>query len=127
MVLVAATSLHAFDIDTGTNQLKVKFPQRSIHSLTLASNRVVMILGPDFRNPDSQWIHELVIVEVSKIIARRPLKYGAQLRTCGESGLVYATDPAYSFPCHLFPLHLPRTGSMPNELCLGGCRRLRAG
>lgn len=91
-VIVPATFLYALDVRTGGLRLKLSFPQKSISSLTSAGRRIVAVLGPDFRNKESPWTSELVIVERGRALFRRNLTGSTALRTCAETGFVYAVS-----------------------------------
>ena len=97
-VIVAGASLIAIDCRTGDIRKKLKFPGKSVASVTLAGSRIATILGTDFHSQPSAWqdpsaFHgELVIQEGSREITRRRVSGTPYLRTCDETGLVYAAN-----------------------------------
>jgi hypothetical protein len=92
-VIIGAGSLYALDLHTGAVRFQVGFPGKAFHAVTIARQRIVAVLGPDFRvTPHaSAWKYELILIDGRREIARRPLKGLGAVRTCTETGLVYVT------------------------------------
>ena len=92
-VVVGAQSLYALDSRSGAVRFRLSYPERTVHSVTVADRRVVAILGPNAlasaRYPECLSMYELVTVERGKQMVRRPVDGISSVRTCQETGLVY--------------------------------------
>jgi len=97
-VILGARSLYALDLRTGAVHLDLSFPKKMVKSLTVAGSRIAIVLGTDFQsepsawNEDSAFDSELVTVESGRGVVRRSLKGTPSLRTCTETGLVFAPE-----------------------------------
>ncbi len=99
-VILGARSLYALGLRTGTVHLELSFPKKIVHSMTVADSRIVIILGTDFQSEPSAWNQasafagDLVVVERGRELVRRTLKGMPSLRTCTETGFIFAPEYA---------------------------------
>jgi outer membrane protein assembly factor BamB len=97
-VILGARSLYALDLRTGAVHLELSFPKKVVNSLTVAGSRIAVVLGTDFQSEPSAWNEasafagELVMVERGREFVRRSLKGTPSVRTCTETGLVFAPE-----------------------------------
>jgi outer membrane protein assembly factor BamB len=79
-VVVAANSLYAIDVKTGTVCTKWSYSLQTVTSVAVVGSRIAIILGTDFQAQPSAWNKtsafnvDLVILERGREIARRVLK-----------------------------------------------------
>jgi hypothetical protein len=97
-VIVGAQSLYALELRTGAVRLDLSFPKKVVNSLTVAGPRIAVVLGTDFQSDPSAWYEdaafagEFVTVERGREFVRRSMKGTSSLRTCTETGLVFAPE-----------------------------------
>ncbi|WP_157467400.1 PQQ-binding-like beta-propeller repeat protein [Edaphobacter aggregans] len=97
-VILGARSLYALDLRTGAVDLELSFPKKVVKSLTVAGSRIAVVLGTDFQSEPSAWNEtsafagELVMVKRGREFVRRSLKGTPSLRTCTQTGLVFAPE-----------------------------------
>jgi hypothetical protein len=95
-VILGARSLYELDLRTGAVRLELGFPKKIVRFLTVADSRIVMLLGTDFQSEPSAWNEDsafdgdLVVVERGRESARTTLKGMPALRTCRETGFIFA-------------------------------------
>lgn len=92
MAIIPSTSLFGLEIKTGRVLLKLCFPRKSVRVSTVAKSRIVAVLGPDFRDKESSWTNELVLVEAGRVALRRELEGWTALRASSDTGLIYTTS-----------------------------------
>jgi hypothetical protein len=99
-VILGARSLYALDLRTGAVHLELSFPKKVVNSLTVAGSRIAVVLGTDFQSEPSAWNEasafagELVMVERGREFVRCALEGTPSLRTCMETGFIFA--PGYA-------------------------------
>jgi len=96
--IVAANSLYAINLKTGTVNNKWNSPRKIIASVAVVGPRIAIILGTDFQAQPSAWNipsafnGDLVILERGREVARLTLKGMPSLRASAETGLLYAVS-----------------------------------
>jgi len=97
-VILGARSLYGLNLRTGAVDLVLTFPKKVVKSLTVAGSRIAVALGTDFQSEPSAWNEasafagELVMVERGRELVRRSLEGMPSLRTCTQTGLVFASE-----------------------------------